>query len=131
MALYTSDVDTIYSNILDGTITFDMVRILTSQYPQSLHLLSDFVNIEEILCFIVCPFEKLDIVADSILQLHKLTTVSFFFVFISPSSGIEDSALDAPLDAPLVHFIAGTGKDPETEFSNSNGTSLTRKIKVV
>lgn len=77
MTLYTSDIDTIYSQIKAGTITSDVVRIISSEHPQSLQILKDFPNIEEILCFILCSFDHLLSISDLILERPRLTLVSF------------------------------------------------------
>lgn len=76
MTLYTSDIDDIYSGILDGTINSKTVRIISSNNPQSLKLLKDFPNVEEILCPIVCPINNLTTIGSLITSCHQLKIIS-------------------------------------------------------
>ena len=81
----TSDVDTVYNNIRNQTIKATSVRILSSKRPQSLSLLRDFANIEEIHCSIFCLMSQLDTLSDLISKRHKLSQASF--VICIPEQG--------------------------------------------
>ena len=94
MTLYTSDVDTIYRNIRNRSINADSVRILSSQRLQSLSLLEDFINIEEIHCNIVCSLDQLPILTNLVSQCHKLSCVSF--IIYIPSSESSDTLTPPP-----------------------------------
>ena len=91
MTLYTSDVDTIYRNIHNRIISADSVRILSSQRLQSLSLLKDFINIEEIYCGVVCHLDQLPDLADLISQRHKLSHVSFIIYIPPPEIESEEN----------------------------------------
>ena len=73
----TSDVDTVYNNIRNHTIKATSVRRLSSKRPQSLSLLRDFTNIEEIHCSVLCLMSQLDTLSDLISKRHKLSRASF------------------------------------------------------
>lgn len=88
--MYTSDIDAIYSNIGDGNITSDMVRIVSSPRPQHLSILKLFTNIEELLCTLVLPFDKLESLGSVISSCDKLKTVSFMTFIPEP---LEDVSL--------------------------------------
>jgi len=89
MTVYTSDVDIIYSNLRNHTITNDSVRILSSDRPQSLSLLKDFPYIEEIHCNIICLPDEVNNLDDLICQCHRLTLASF--IIYIPSSDDDES----------------------------------------
>jgi hypothetical protein len=89
MTLYTSDVDIIYDGIRTGTIRASNIRILSSKNLQLSNLLSDFPNIEDILCNIICNYKELDKLASLISLRHKLKTVSLV-VYIPESDIIQN-----------------------------------------
>lgn len=84
MTLYTSDVETIYQNIRDGVVNANSIRILSSHRPQSLSLLHDFINIEEIYCSVVCTLNQVSTLCNLIYQRNKLSRVSVI-IYIPPS----------------------------------------------
>ncbi|CAH6420055.1 Hypothetical protein HVR_LOCUS1084 [uncultured virus] len=113
MALYTSDVDAIYDKIRDKIISEDIVRVLSSPRPQSLQLLADFPNIEEIMCTIICPLEKVDLIGDLILQRHKLIGASFT-IFIPASDSVQQK------DSQTKHSSAESNTQTKHSSAESN-----------
>lgn len=90
MTLYTSDADDIYDGIRNGKINANEVRLISSSHPQSLKLLEDFPNVEEIFCPIICPINHLNTLNNRISLLHNLKSISF--LIYTP----EDEKLDDP-----------------------------------
>lgn len=86
MTLYTSDADAIYAGIADHTIIADTVRIVSSKFPQSLNVIEDFPNIEEITCSIICPLHKLDTLGTLIASRHNLKTLGLTIYIPQPDS---------------------------------------------
>jgi hypothetical protein len=84
MSLYTSDIDIIYDGIHSGNIDRNIVRIITSKYPQSLDLLRDFPNIEEILCPIVFSLKSTELIHSLIMSCHKLKKAVFIIYITKP-----------------------------------------------
>lgn len=76
MTLYTSDADDIYDGIRNGKINANEVRLISSSHPQSLKLLEDFPNVEEISCPIICPINHLNTLGNRISLLHNLKSIS-------------------------------------------------------
>lgn len=96
--MMTTDVDAVYDKIRGGTITAGTVKYLSSKYFQSMALLDDFPNIEEISCVIVCPFEELNTLGTRISSRHHLKTISFI-VYI-PSEKIIPKAVTTKSSEP-------------------------------
>lgn len=94
MLSYTSDVNTVYSNIKNGIMSNNDIRILSSKSPQSLSLIKDFPNIEEIHCKIVCIADDIHSIYNLLSQRPFLTMVSFIILISDENDSNSDTDFD-------------------------------------
>lgn len=74
--MYASDIDTLYRNINNGIITHNDVRIISSSTTQTMQLLQNFPNVEEILCTMILPSGEVNTLLSLIYTRHKLKNIS-------------------------------------------------------